>query len=251
MKQQVVLPVGFVFSLSVTCLMVGAMIGSVVTYALLNANQDFFLRNKISPGDNVVCKKKVAVVKVVDGDTIVVKLDEKTVTVSYLGIDAPEEKEGVPVYYTQESSQKNRELVEGKEVILIWDSKQMVPHRLLAYVFVDDIFVNAELLRGGYAAVYRRSLSADSSKHLYSGLFNQLEQEARVQQLGIWNQKEKIEWEREQKVERDRPSMYISDGRYFHRPDCVKVKDIVSKSYYYARENAIRDGKLPCTFCKP
>jgi micrococcal nuclease len=82
---------------------------------------------------------------VVDGDTIVLESGEP---VRYIGIDTPEADE----CYGQEATEMNRQLVEGKTVILISDVEERDRYdRLLRYVIVDGRFVNAELVRLGYA----------------------------------------------------------------------------------------------------
>jgi endonuclease YncB( thermonuclease family) len=88
------------------------------------------------------------VVQVVDGDTIDVQLDGHTIRVRYLGINTPETThpdKGVEPF-GPEADAANRRLVEGKTVRLEldvqpWDRYQ----RLLAYVYVGDLMVNAEL----------------------------------------------------------------------------------------------------------
>lgn len=85
------------------------------------------------------------VTSVVDGDTIVLENGE---TVRYIGIDAPETNE----CYGAEATEMNRQLVEGKTVILIGDVEDRGRYgRLLRYVVADGRFVNAELVRLGYA----------------------------------------------------------------------------------------------------
>ena len=82
---------------------------------------------------------------VVDGDTIVLESGE---TVRYIGIDTPETDE----CYGPEATEMNRQLVEGKTVILIPDLEDRDRYdRLLRYVIADGRFVNAELVRLGCA----------------------------------------------------------------------------------------------------
>lgn len=91
---------------------------------------------------------QVFVSKVIDGDTIELKDGSR---VRLLGINTPEKGE---LYY-QEARNKLKELVEGKKVILESDKEDTDRYgRLLRYVFVDDSFVNVELVQEGYAIVY-------------------------------------------------------------------------------------------------
>ncbi|PIP57418.1 nuclease, partial [Candidatus Woesebacteria bacterium CG22_combo_CG10-13_8_21_14_all_39_10] len=94
------------------------------------------------------------VTRVVDGDTIEIEGGEK---VRYLGIDTPETVDPrKPVQcFGIEASKKNKELVEGKTVRLEKDITDRDRYsRLLRYVWVDDIFVNLELVKQGFASSY-------------------------------------------------------------------------------------------------
>jgi micrococcal nuclease len=91
------------------------------------------------------------VVHVIDGDTIVLESGD---VVRYLGIDAPElDHSGTgPECFGQEAADRNRELVERKRVHLQSDVTDRDAYgRLLRYVFAQDTFVNAQLVREGYA----------------------------------------------------------------------------------------------------
>jgi micrococcal nuclease len=97
---------------------------------------------------------RARVVRVIDGDTIEVSLDGSEEDVRYIGVDTPETvKPGAPVgCYGPQASERNHALVEGRTVRLVFDRERRdVYGRLLAYVHVDGLFVNAALIRGGYA----------------------------------------------------------------------------------------------------
>jgi micrococcal nuclease len=96
------------------------------------------------------------VVRVVDGDTIVVSEGGRTERVRYIGVDTPESvKPGTPVQcFAKAASSANRRLVEGRRVRLVHDAEARDRYgRRLAYVYraSDGLFVNAELVRRGYA----------------------------------------------------------------------------------------------------
>jgi micrococcal nuclease len=97
-------------------------------------------------------------VRVVDGDTIRVVENGREEAVRYIGVDTPETvKPGSPVEcYGKAASAANRRLVEGEPVRLVGDAEARDRYgRRLAYVYRsrDDLFVNAELVRGGFATV--------------------------------------------------------------------------------------------------
>lgn len=118
------------------------------------------------------------VTRVIDGDTIDIATGQR---VRYIGIDTPEvypEREA----YGMEAWQANRNLVEDKKVRLEQDVSETDKYgRLLRYVYVDDIFVNAELVRLGLAEA--KAYPPDTR---YQELLEQLEVEARQAGRGMW-----------------------------------------------------------------
>ncbi len=126
------------------------------------------------------------VLRVVDGDTIQLSNGE---WVRYIGVDAPELRRKVGTRWVEdpqpgavEAYELNRRLVEGKRVRLEWDVEQRDRfHRLLAYVFVGDLFVNAELVKAGYATVFTYPPNVR-----YHELFLDLQEEARNEHRGLW-----------------------------------------------------------------
>jgi len=119
--------------------------------------------------------EEVGVSHVVDGDTIIIETEEE---VRYLGIDTPEASH----HGGEESTNTNTELVGGKEVQLWRDGEDRDHYgRLLRYVCVDGIFVNAELIRLGWG--YASFFSPDAP---YRCLFRELQEEARRAGRGVW-----------------------------------------------------------------
>ena len=126
------------------------------------------------------------VVRVVDGDTIIVDIRGQEYRVRYIGIDTPETVHPTkPVEpFGKEASDMNKQLVEGKIVMLERDVSETDRYdRLLRYVYVDDIFVNAELVRLGYAQV--TTYPPDVK---YQDLFLELQREARQENRGLWGE---------------------------------------------------------------
>lgn len=124
--------------------------------------------------------------RVVDGDTIVVDIDGKEYKVRYIGIDTPETVHpSKPVgYFGKEASAKNKELALNKKVQLEKDITDKDKYgRLLRYVYVDDIMVNEELVRLGYATAYTYPPDV---KYVYK--FLQAEREARAAKRGLWSE---------------------------------------------------------------
>ena len=118
------------------------------------------------------------VIQVIDGDTITV---EGGYRVRYIGIDTPE-THPVPEAYGTEAWQVNRQLVEGKEVRLERDVSETDKYgRLLRYVYVDNVFVNAELVRLGLAEA--KAYPPDIK---YQDYLEKMEAEARAAGRGMW-----------------------------------------------------------------
>lgn len=130
--------------------------------------------------------KPIAVKRVIDGDTIELANGE---TVRYLGIDAPEMRRKVNGRWVErvepfasEAYELNRRLVEGRRVRLELDREVRDRyHRLLAYVFVNDRLVNAELISSGYVVV---RLHPPNLR--YADLFMKLQTEALARHRGLW-----------------------------------------------------------------
>ena len=79
--------------------------------------------------------------RVVDGDTILVRIDGRRERVRYIGIDTPESvKPGARVQcFGKAAAAANRRLVAGREVRLAYDAEARDRYgRLLAYVYRGD-----------------------------------------------------------------------------------------------------------------
>lgn len=138
------------------------------------------------------------VVYVVDGDTIHVQIGSRVEKVRYIGINAPE----IPHPHAPAEERRrlrhlphtvaageaakgvNFELVAGKHVRLELDRQQRDRYkRLLAYVWVGDTMINAEMVKRGYAEAM--SIPPDFQ---HRALFAKLQQEARTAGRGLWHE---------------------------------------------------------------
>jgi micrococcal nuclease len=99
------------------------------------------------------------VVRVVDGDTIVVRIGGHDENVRLIGIDTPETVDPdrpVMCFGPEASAETHRLLPDGTEIRLVRDVEARDAYgRLLAYVYnaADGTFVNLALARGGFADV--------------------------------------------------------------------------------------------------
>lgn len=121
------------------------------------------------------------VTRVVDGDTIEISGGQK---LRYIGIDTPETVDPArPVgCFGKEASNKNKALVEGKKVRLEKDVSETDKYgRLLRYVYVDDVFVNQNLVAEGFAKA-----SSYPPDVKYQEIFRAAEKAARENNKGLW-----------------------------------------------------------------
>jgi micrococcal nuclease len=127
------------------------------------------------------------VVRVVDGDTILVLVGGREERVRYIGIDTPESvKEDTPVQcFAKRAAAENARLVAGREVRLMPDVETRDRFgRLLAYVYRadDGRMVNEALVRGGFA----RTLTIAPNVR-FAERFRLAARAARRSSLGLWS----------------------------------------------------------------
>ncbi len=132
--------------------------------------------------------QRATVSRVIDGDTIELETGEK---VRYIGVDTPETKHpSKPVQcFGREAAQKNKELVEGKEILLEKDVSETDRYgRLLRYIYLPNpeatdeaIFVNELLIEQGYGQVITYPPDVK-----YHPLLLQAQQQAQTEEKGLW-----------------------------------------------------------------
>lgn len=127
----------------------------------------------------------VRVDRVVDGDTIEVRLDGRTVDVRLIGIDTPEAvRPEYPIEcFGPEASRYTAGRIEGEQVRLEFDEERLDRFdRTLAYVWVGDELFNETLVRQGFATV-----TTFPPNVRYVGRFEDAEGLARAEGLGRWS----------------------------------------------------------------
>ncbi len=121
------------------------------------------------------------VVRVIDGDTLVVLRGGVTERVRLLRIDAPERNE--PGY--RESKEALRSLLKGREVVIEFERPRLEKRdrygRLLAYVLADGVNVNVEMVRLGRARFWTKYGAGRLADE-----FRRAEAEARAARRGLW-----------------------------------------------------------------
>jgi micrococcal nuclease len=128
------------------------------------------------------------VVRVVDGDTIVVAVGGREEKVRLIGVDTPETvdpRRPVGCFGPQASHHTKQLLPSGAAVQLERDAEQRDRYgRLLAYVHrrPDGLFVNQELLADGYGVTL--SIAPNTT---FAGRFASIERSARQAGRGLWS----------------------------------------------------------------
>jgi len=134
--------------------------------------------------------REATVVYVDDGDTIDVRIGDHVERVRYIGVDAPEighearggrpARRGGPGGVA--ATRVNATLVAGHTVRLELDAEERDRYgRLLAYVWVGERMVNAELVARGYA----RTMPIPPNLR-YASRLAALEADARATHRGLW-----------------------------------------------------------------
>ena len=138
-------------------------------------------------GAGVPGEPNAVVERVVDGDTVVVRIGGRSETVRLIGIDTPESvarTRPVQCYGAEASLRLAETLPVGTAVTLIRDAEPRDAYdRLLAYVVrsSDALFVNLDLVIAGYAAVLEYPPNV-----YYSDLFARAESAAIAAGRGLW-----------------------------------------------------------------
>src|SRR5690606_7819614 len=141
---------------------------ALATLALIVALTGCAELEQLAPGETPAFGgegEQAIVTRVIDGDTIDVRLNGRTERVRYIGVNTPERDE---VCY-EAATAANAALVSGQQVTLVRDVSETDSYgRLLRYVYVGDVFVHGEMVAVGFAearafpSVTRQQMSLDT-----------------------------------------------------------------------------------------
>ena len=126
------------------------------------------------------------VIRIIDGDTFEIEYKGKPTSVQLIGVNAPEPNttnNQLPEAYSEEATIYLRDFLLEKTVYFVFDQSKYDKHkRILAYAYrsSDNVFVNLELIREGYAEVDLRY----PFKH--KELFMDYESRAKYDRKGLW-----------------------------------------------------------------
>ena len=194
-----------------------------------------------------------SVVRVVDGDTIIVDMDGTEERIRMIVIDTSESvhpDKSKNVEYGEIASEFTKSLLEDQAVTLEYDVQERDKYgRILAYVYLDGEMINKTLLEEGHAKVATYPPNVKYTKD-----FTAIQEKAREEKKGVWAYDAFEEGQTSQNTASDE-EYYIANTNTekFHRPSCKYTADIKEENSMKLekREEAMQQGLEPCKVCKP
>ncbi|OHB75681.1 MAG: hypothetical protein A2Z34_10030 [Planctomycetes bacterium RBG_16_59_8] len=112
----------------------------------------------------------------------------------------------------------------------------MARPRLLAYIFIGDLFVNAEIVRRGMASADVRPPNVKHREHIIAA-----QTEAKNAGIGIWQSLPNARF------------IGNKESKKFHKPDCKHAAGISPRNRIpFDDRDAAKDQRYrPCEICKP
>lgn len=167
---------------------IGESLGAEVTWA----NNTVFIKSGQATAEPVApvtpptpTRATYKVVRVVDGDTIIINYNGAEERLRLIGIDTPEsvhQTQSKNVVEGKIASDYTKSMLEGKEVGVEFDVELRDQYdRLLGYVYIDDKMLNKTLLEQGYAKI-----TTFPPNVKYVDAFKALQKSARESKKGFW-----------------------------------------------------------------
>jgi micrococcal nuclease len=193
------------------------------------------------------CTKATAypVVRVIDGDTIVVRIKGQDTRVPLIGVDTPEtvHPSKQVEFYGKEAPRFTTNLLQGESVYLEYDWPKTDRYgRLLAYVYraSEGLFVNAEIIRQGYGH------ACTQYPFTYLEEFRAYERAARDARRGLWGEEPAAVGAEVRNA--NAVTVYATrTGKCYHREGCYHL----SRSKIPISVEEARKRYRPCSACQP
>lgn len=211
-----------------------------------------------APQESAVSVQEAVVTRIVDGDTVEVKLAGKSERVRFIGVDCPESGTELG----QAATAYTRRALEGKRVYLETDLDTRDKYgRLLAYVWLSPPatvseqtirsgMFNAQLLLAGMA-----QLMTVPPNVKYVDYFTGFQREAREAGVGLWASEapqptdQQLQQPPPQQSGSASTTVYITrTGSKYHRAGC---RYLSKSAIPISLEEAKARGYTPCTVCNP
>jgi len=176
------------------------------------------------------------VTRIIDGDTAELDSHEK---IRLSGIDTPEHGES----FYDAAKDYLTDLVLGRKVRVETGHRKRDNYgRMLGYMYLDTILINAEILKQGLGRMYLFPDNRNDQlilEQLYAA-----QHLAMAEQVGVWTLPIIMEEDH-----------YIGNikSMRFHRPACESAAKMSenNKIIFATPEEAFREGYSPCRNCKP
>ncbi len=190
------------------------------------------------------------VVGVADGDTITVLQDRTQYKIRLYGIDTPEKSQD----FGNRAKQFVSDMVFGKQVRVVQKDKDRYG-RVVGMVYVGSTCVNQEIVRAGFAWVYRQYCKDEICRD-----WSDLEAHAKASKIGLWSHPDPVPpWDYRRGARDTSKSKAIVPGAYhgntsshvFHKKGCKHFNCKNCTEEFDSREAAIKAGYRPCGGCRP
>ncbi|PTX63187.1 micrococcal nuclease [Melghirimyces profundicolus] len=192
--------------------------------------------------------REAKVIRVIDGDTLSVRMEGRIEKVRLIGVNTPETnhpKIGAEVY-GKEASRFTTKHLAGKDVRLETDVEERDQYgRLLAYVWLGDELFNAMLLEEGMAQVMTVPPNVR-----YQEKFLRLQREAREKEKGLWGKdvsaRNRAETSREGDCTGKIKGNINRDGeKIFHTRESPQYESTKPERWFCTEEEAKKAGFRP------
>lgn len=181
--------------------------------------------------------------EVISGDSMILDSGE---IVKLIGVSMPKDMDEPKRDYFMKASKEFSERAikdNGRSVRLEYcERKRDEFNNVLAYVYIDNLLLNAELIKMG---LY--DISADFYDKKYLEIYDSARSEAKNQKRGIWA---------DLNVQKEKYTGAVvgnNRNRKYHKYDCryvVLINDS-NKKKFKDQDEAISAGYTPCSFCRP
>ena len=189
--------------------------------------------------------------RVVDGDTIVIDFYGKKEKIRLLNVDTPESvhpdlSRNTPM--GKKASDYTRNRLAGKSISLEFEKKKRGRYgRLLAYVIIKGQNFNLELVEEGWSQYYTKYGNSPT----YHDQFSEAQARAWAEKKQIWDKA---------KSNRPNPAQTTAaagefhgntKSHIFHAPGCRYFNCGNCTRIFSSQQTALRAGYTPCGVCRP
>ncbi len=197
------------------------------------------------------------VVSISDGDTVTVLqerakpdtmgLDRTQHRIRLYGIDCPESHQD----FGRRATKFVSDMIFRENVEVVQKDVDRYG-RVVGIIYHGDVCVNEEIIRAGYAWVYRYFCKADVCQD-----WLRLEEEARERRIGLWSHPDPIppwDFRRGKRGTSDEEGLLYQGNvrsKVFHQPGCEHYNCKNCTAIFTTREEAVGAGYRPCGGCRP